>query len=86
MGIMTWIVLGIVAGYLGRWIMSGDQKMGFVKTAAFGVLGALLGGFVGSMLGIGSVSGLGLKSILLASAGAAFVLWLRTRMGGRQHA
>ena len=69
MGIMTWIVLGIIAGYLGRWIMSGDQKMGFVKTAAFGVLGALLGGFVGSMLGIGSVERAGLKEHFVGVGG-----------------
>lgn len=74
MGILTWIVLGLVVGVLAKWIMPGKDPGGFFVTILIGVAGAFVGGFVGSTLGIGSVSGFDLMSIALATGGAVALL------------
>lgn len=48
--IIGFIILGIVAGYLGRLLMPGRQKMGFVATALLGMVGSLVGGTLGALL------------------------------------
>jgi uncharacterized membrane protein YeaQ/YmgE (transglycosylase-associated protein family) len=48
--ILGFIILGIVAGYLGRAIMPGRQKMGFVATAILGMVGSVVGGLLGSLI------------------------------------
>ena len=79
MGILTWIILGLIAGALARFLMPGRDPGGFVVTMALGLGGALLGGFVASHFGFGSVSGLDLRSIGIAIAGA-FILLLAYRL------
>ncbi|MGL5125446.1 MAG: GlsB/YeaQ/YmgE family stress response membrane protein [Fusobacteriaceae bacterium] len=76
MGIFSWIVLGIIAGALGKFIMPGKDGGGFFKTMALGIAGAFLGGFVGSFFGMGSVSGVNFSSIITATVGAIAVLWI----------
>lgn len=50
MGILLFIVFGIVIGFLARAIMPGDQKMGLVMTMILGIAGSFLGGFLGSLV------------------------------------
>lgn len=76
MGLLSWAVLGLLVGALAKFIMPGKQGGGLIKTTLLGVAGALLGGFVGSMLGVGSVSGFNLKSLALAVGGALILLVL----------
>ena len=57
MGILTWLVLGLVVGVLAKFIMPGEDPGGFVVTILIGIAGAFVGGFVGSMLGLGDVTG-----------------------------
>ena len=79
MGLLSGIVLGLIAGIIGKWIMPNKQNIGLLMTILIGIAGAVIGGFVGTLLGLGHISGLSIKSILLASAGATLVLWLKER-------
>ena len=64
MDILTWLVLGLVAGALAKFIMPGQQGGGIIVTIVLGVIGALIGGFVGrTVLGTGEVSGFDLRSV-----------------------
>ena len=74
--ILTWIVMGLLVGLLARFIMPGKQRGGIIITALLGIGGALLGGYLGSALGIGTVAGFDLKSILIATGGAILILLL----------
>ena len=58
MGILSWIVLGLVVGILAKWIMPGPDSGGMVMTILLGVAGAFVGGWLGTQLGFGSVLGL----------------------------
>jgi len=82
MGILSWIVLGLVVGALAKWIMPGPDPGGAVVTILIGVAGALVGGFLGSLVGLGSVTGFDLGSLVLAVGGALLLLWGRRRLIG----
>jgi uncharacterized membrane protein YeaQ/YmgE (transglycosylase-associated protein family) len=73
--ILGLIVLGLVAGALGRLIVPGRQRMGIGLTILVGIGGSLLGGLVGKAL-FGRPGGL-----LLAAAGSALIVWLLARSG-----
>ena len=55
MGILSWILLGLVVGALSKWILPGDDPGGFVITVLFGIAGAVGVGFNASTLGLGTV-------------------------------
>ena len=75
MGILGWIVLGLVAGAIAKAILPGTQGGGWIITLVLGVVGALLGGFLGSALfGIGLETFWSLQTWLLAIGGAVLVL------------
>ena len=75
MGILSWIVFGLIAGFLAKWIMPGKDPGGFIVTIALGVAGAFVGGFIGSLVGFGSISGFNLGSLITAVAGALLLLF-----------
>jgi uncharacterized membrane protein YeaQ/YmgE (transglycosylase-associated protein family) len=75
MGILSWIVLGLVAGLLARLVTPGKNPAGLIVTMLLGIAGALVGGFIGSHLfGFGDVTGFDLRSIALAVGGAVLLL------------
>ena len=74
MGIVSWVVLGLVVGVLAKFIMPGDDPGGIIITTLIGIAGAFVGGFVGSLLGLGSISGFNLMSLVLAVGGALALL------------
>ena len=57
MGIIAWIVLGLIAGAIAKLIMPGDDPGGFFLTIVIGIVGALLGGFIATQLGFGGLGG-----------------------------
>ena len=77
MGILAWIVLGLIAGAIAKAIMPGRDPGGFIVTALIGIVGAVIGGFLGNMIfGIGGVSGVDIRSILISVVGALVLLWI----------
>ena len=77
MGILAWIILGLIAGFIAKAIMPGRDPGGFIVTALIGIVGAVIGGFLGNMIfGIGGVSGIDIRSILIAIVGALILLWV----------
>lgn len=74
MGWFAWIIMGGIAGALAKWIMPGDDPGGIFVTILIGIAGGLLGGYVGTMLGIGAVTGFNIVSLLLAIGGAIILL------------
>jgi len=77
------IILGIIAGYLARLILPGKQDIGFILTAVFGVIGALIGFFVFTeVLGIGDSDAFDLGGLPGAVIGAVLVLIIYDRVAG----
>ena len=76
MGILTWIVLGLVVGILAKMIMPGDDPGGFFITILIGIAGALLGGFLSTALDYGPVTGFNLPSVVIAVIGSLILLFL----------
>jgi uncharacterized membrane protein YeaQ/YmgE (transglycosylase-associated protein family) len=75
MGIISWIVFGLLAGILAKFVMPGEDGGGFIRTTLLGVAGAMVGGFIGTRLGFGDVTGFNVRSFAIAIAGAVAVLW-----------
>ena len=72
---LGWILLGLVAGVIARSILPGRDRPGLVLTTLLGILGALVGGFIGNRLGFGRIEKFfDLETWLLAIAGSALVL------------
>ena len=76
MGILSWIIMGLIVGVLAKWIMPGKDPGGIIVTICLGIAGAFVGGFAGSLLGLGSVTGFNAGSFLLATGGAVLLLVL----------
>lgn len=77
MGILAWIVLGLVAGALAKWLMPGNDGGGWFMTMLLGVAGAFVGGYLGSLIGVGVTGGgLNIASIGTATAGAFVLLFV----------
>lgn len=83
MGIVTWIVLGLVAGVLAKIFMPGRDPGGFLVTIVLGIAGALVGGFIGTQLGFGNISGFDLRSLAIAVGGAMLLLFLHRQLRRR---
>lgn len=79
MGIFTWILVGLVAGVIGKLLMPGKDPGGFIITILLGIAGAMLGGFIARSMGWGDVTGFNLASLAIAAIGA-FLLLLIYRM------
>jgi uncharacterized membrane protein YeaQ/YmgE (transglycosylase-associated protein family) len=71
---ITWIALGLLVGAIAKFIMPGKDPGGLIVTVALGIVGALLGGAIGTRVGWGSVTGFDLRSILVATSGAILLL------------
>jgi len=74
MGIISWIIVGLIAGVLAKLIMPGDDPGGFIVTILIGMAGALIGGFVVGLLGGTGATGFNIWSILVATLGAIILL------------
>ena len=83
MGILSWIVFGLIAGALAKWIMPGRDPGGIVVTILIGIAGAIIGGLIASVLGLGTVSGFNLWSFLVAVGGALLLLFGYRRLKSR---
>ena len=86
MGVLSWIIVGLIAGVLGKAIMPGRDPGGFFVTILIGMLGALVGGFVVGVLGGTGTTGFNIWSILVATLGAVILLALYRVVVGRRSA
>jgi len=85
MGIISWIILGLIAGFIGGKIVN-KQGQGFWLNIAVGIVGALVGGFLFDQLGASGVTGLNIYSMLVAIIGSIVVLLLYNAVTGRSRA
>jgi len=76
MGIISWIVLGLIAGLLAKLLMPGKDPGGFIITTLLGIVGAVVGGWIGTQLGIASFNGFTLQGVFVATGGAVVLLVL----------
>jgi uncharacterized membrane protein YeaQ/YmgE (transglycosylase-associated protein family) len=81
MGFIAWIVVGAIAGFLANQIMG--SREGLLLMVVLGIVGGLVGGFVAaSVLEIGSVNGINIESIVIATLGAIAVIFVARLAGG----
>ena len=85
MGILSWILLGLIAGALAKFIIPGNDPGGCLLTIVIGIVGAVIGGYLGTTIfGWGEVTRFDGRSILIATAGSVVLLLVfRLIRGGR---
>jgi uncharacterized membrane protein YeaQ/YmgE (transglycosylase-associated protein family) len=84
-GIIAWIVLGAIAGFITNMIMGG--KEGVIGTIVLGIVGALVGGYLaGTVLRVADVTGINIESIVVSVIGAVIVVAVYRGLSGRRRA
>jgi uncharacterized membrane protein YeaQ/YmgE (transglycosylase-associated protein family) len=83
MSIIAWIILGLIAGYIGSKIVDREGK-GLWLNMALGIVGAIVGGLIFSAFGGSGVTGINLYSIIVAIIGSVVVLWIYHALSGRR--
>lgn len=83
MGILSWIVLGALAGWLASVITGRNDQMGCLTNIVIGIIGAFIGGFIMTQLGGSDITGFNLYSFLVATGGAVVLLVLLGLIRGR---
>jgi uncharacterized membrane protein YeaQ/YmgE (transglycosylase-associated protein family) len=84
MGIISWIILGAVAGWLASIVTGNNAQMGCIANIVAGVVGALVGGFIFGLFGGAGVTGFNIYSLLVAFLGAVVVLFIWNAISGRR--
>jgi uncharacterized membrane protein YeaQ/YmgE (transglycosylase-associated protein family) len=84
MGLLSWIVFGLIAGAVAKLLMPGKDPGGCVVTVIVGIVGALLGGFLATALGFGGLSGFDVRSFVIAILGSILLLILWRLISGRR--
>ncbi len=74
--ILFWIIVGLIAGALAKWVMPGDDPGGIILTMILGIVGAVIGGYILRLLGLGAGGGTGawIGSIVAGFIGAVILL------------
>jgi uncharacterized membrane protein YeaQ/YmgE (transglycosylase-associated protein family) len=85
MGIISWIILGLIAGFIGSKIVD-SQGQGLWLNIALGIVGALVGGFLFDLIGASGVTGLNIYSMIVAIVGSVVVLLIYNAVVGRRRA
>lgn len=85
MGILVWIIVGLVAGLIARALLPGKQSMGLIATTLLGIVGSLVGGLVGTLVWNRNAGQFSPGGLLLSVAGALLVLFLYTMVIKKRH-
>jgi uncharacterized membrane protein YeaQ/YmgE (transglycosylase-associated protein family) len=85
MGIISWIILGLIAGFIGSKIVN-EQGQGFFLNIALGIIGAIGGGFLFDLFGATGVTGLNIYSMIVATVGSIVVLLMYNALTNRRRA
>lgn len=83
MSIISWIILGVIAGFLGSKIVN-KTGQGLMLDIALGIVGAIVGGLIFSAFGASGVTGLNIYSLVVAVIGAVVVLWAYHQIAGNR--
>lgn len=83
MGLLSWVIVGLVAGWLAG-MVTGRRQEGCVTKVVVGVIGALIGGALAQAAGYEGVDDLGIRSMLVAVVGASLFLFLLEALEGRR--
>lgn len=80
MGIISWIILGLIVGILAKWFMPGKDGGGFFMTLILGIAGALVGGYISAFFGLGTVTGFNIGSLIISILGAMLLLFIYRKL------
>ncbi len=85
MGILSWLVVGAIAGWLAGLLVKGDERFGVIGHIVLGIVGALVGGFIAGILTGGNdyVSGINITTIVVATIGAVIAVVAFNAITGR---
>jgi uncharacterized membrane protein YeaQ/YmgE (transglycosylase-associated protein family) len=83
-GIISWLVVGAIAGYLAGFLVKGDEGLGVIGHIALGIVGGLVGGFIAGVLTGGDyTTGINIVTIVVAIIGAVILVWGYNFIRGR---
>ena len=82
MGFLSWILLGLIVGVLAKWLLPGNDPGGIIVTILIGIAGAIVGGYLATLLGLGAVTGFNLGSLAIAVVGAILLLLVYRKISG----
>jgi uncharacterized membrane protein YeaQ/YmgE (transglycosylase-associated protein family) len=87
-GIIAWIIVGAIAGYLAGMLVRGDESLGVIGHIVLGIIGALVGGFLAGLVTGGNdyISGINISTIVVAIIGAVIVVVVWNAISGRSRA
>lgn len=83
MSIIAWIILGLIAGFIGSKLYQGSGQ-GFVVDVVLGIIGAVVGGYLFSLMGSSGVTGVNIWSLLVAIVGALIVQFIYHQIADRR--
>lgn len=83
MSVIAWIILGLIAGFIGSKIVN-KSGSGMLMDIVLGIVGAIVGGVIFTFFGAAGVTGLNIYSLVVAVIGAVVVLWLYHAFSGRR--
>lgn len=84
MGIIGWIVLGGLAGWVASMIAGTNAQQGVLGNIVVGIIGGLLGGFIVSLFGGEGITGFNIWSFIVALLGAVVALWIWKALTGKR--
>lgn len=83
MGILSWVILGAIAGWLASMIMKTNAQQGWLGNIVVGIVGAVVGGWIAGFFNMGGVDGFNLGSLLVALVGSVVVLAIYKMLTGK---
>ncbi len=86
MSILSWVIVGIIAGWLAKMVIPGEGPRGVLGDLVIGIVGAIAGGWIFNYFGHSGATGVNIGSIVVAFVGAVVVLWLMRLFTGTRRA
>ncbi|HTW83119.1 MAG TPA: GlsB/YeaQ/YmgE family stress response membrane protein [Candidatus Sulfotelmatobacter sp.] len=84
MSILSWLVVGLIAGLLAKWVVPGEGPGGILGDIVVGIIGGFIGGWLFNMFGHTGLTGINIWSIVVAFVGAVILLFILRAISGRR--
>ena len=84
MGLFAWILFGLIAGLIAKAFHPGKDPAGWFAAIMIGIIGSIIGGWIGTTFGWGSIDGFNFRSMALAIFGGVIFLWIWARLTRRK--